>query len=59
MEIAYYQRYGLGNLMGWLRDKEPNSDIEGSFITPTLDAVWKSECGEKGLADYIVIYLTK
>ena len=59
MEITYYQRYGLGNLMGWLRDKEPNSDIEGSFITQTLDAVWKSECGEKGLADYIVIYLTK
>lgn len=59
IEMKYFQRYGLGNLMGWLRDKEPNSGIEGSFITPTLDAVWKSECGENGLADYLVLYLTK
>lgn len=59
IEVKYYQRYGLGNLMGWLRDKEPNSDIEESFITSTLDAVWRSECGDRGLADYIVIYLIK
>lgn len=59
MEVKYFQRYGLGNLIGWLRDKEPNSGIEGNFITPTLDVVWKSECAEKGLADYIVIYLKK
>ena len=59
IEIKYYQRYGLGNLMGWLREKEPNSDIEEMFITSTLDAVWKSECGEHGFADYIVIHLTK
>lgn len=59
MEVKYFQRYGMGNLMGWLRDKKPNSDIEEIFITPTLDAVWKSECSKNGLADYMVIYLTK
>ncbi len=59
IEIKFFQRYGLGNLLGWLRDKEPHSDIKEKFITPALDAVWKSECGESGLADYIVIYLTK
>lgn len=59
IEVTYYQRYGLGNLLGWLRDKEPNCEIGEGFITPTLDAVWKSQCGEQGLADYIVVYLTK
>lgn len=59
MYVKYFQRYGMGNLMGWLRDKKPNSDIEEIFITPTLDAVWKSECSKNGLADYMVIYLTK
>lgn len=59
IQMKYFQRYGLRNLLGWLRDKEPDSDIDGEFITPTLDAVWKSECSEDKLADYIVIYLTK
>lgn len=57
--IKYYQRYGLGNLLGWLREKKPCSDIDEEFITPALNAVWKNECSEHGLADYIVIYLVK
>lgn len=59
IEIKYYQRYGLDNLMGWLREKEPCSEIKEDFITPTLNAVWKNECSEHGLADYIVIYASK
>lgn len=59
IRFQYYQRYGLGNLMGWLRDKEPCSDIKEAFITPTLDAAWKSQCGENGMADYLVMYLIK
>ena len=59
IRFQYYQRYGLGNLLGWLRDKEPCSDIKDIFITPTLDAAWKSQCGENGMADYLVMYLMK
>lgn len=59
IEIKYFQRYGLDNLLGWLRDKEPCSEIEEAFITQSLNSVWKSECSEYGLADYIVIYLKK
>ena len=59
IRFKYYQRYGLGNLLGWLRDKEPRSDIEETFITPTLDAAWKSQCGENKMADYLVMYLVK
>ncbi len=59
VEIKYCQRYSLNNLLGWLRDKEPCSDIHEDFITPTLNTVWKNECGEYGFADYLVMYLTK
>jgi 2-polyprenyl-6-hydroxyphenyl methylase/3-demethylubiquinone-9 3-methyltransferase len=57
--FKYYQRYGIGNLLGWLRDKEPRSDIEEAFLTPTLDAAWKSECSKNKMADYLVMYLVK
>lgn len=59
IQIKYFQRYGLDNLMGWLRDKEPCSEINEAFVTQTLNSVWKSECSGYGLADYIVIYLKK
>lgn len=59
VETKYFQRYGLENLLGWIRDKEPRSDISESFITNTLDSVWKSQIAEKGMADYIVLYLRK
>lgn len=59
IDFKFYQRYGVENLLGWLRDKEPRSEILGDFITPTLNAVWKSECAAYGMADYIVMYLKK
>lgn len=55
----YFQRYGLDNAMGWLRDKEPNCEIEIHSITGILNHVWKHELAEKGLGDYIVLYLQK
>ena len=59
VRIKYFQRYGIGNMLGWLREKEPCSDIKEAFITPTLDAVWKSECSANRLSDYIVLYAYK
>ena len=59
IQVKYFQRYGIGNLMGWLKDKEPCSDISGDFITNTLDDVWKDECSNQGLSDYIVLYVKK
>lgn len=57
--VKYFQRYGIGNLLGWLREKEPRSDIREDFFGHSLDGVWKSECAEKGLADYVVLYAYK
>lgn len=59
MNIKYYQRYGIGNLMGWVKEKKPNSEITDGWITETLDAVWKKECEKQGKSDYIVLYLEK
>lgn len=57
--IKFFQRYGIGNLMGWLRDKKPRSDVRGDFLTEGLDSAWKSMCNERGLSDYIVLYAGK
>ena len=60
VNIRYFQRYGIDNLLKWLVEKEPCSEIENrNYITMTLDAVWRSECRENGRADYIVLYLEK
>ncbi|MBP3602580.1 MAG: class I SAM-dependent methyltransferase [Lachnospiraceae bacterium] len=59
VNIKYFQRYGIGNMMGWIKDKGPGTAVSDEFITETLDNVWKSQCSEKGLADYIVLYLEK
>lgn len=58
-EVKYFQRYGLGNMLGWIREKEPRSEIQADFITDTLNRVWVSECEGRALSDYIVLYLRK
>lgn len=57
--VKYYQRYGIGNMLGWLKEKEPKSEINQEFITETLNNVWKAQLVDNGLADYIVLYLEK
>lgn len=57
--IKYFQRYGIGNMLGWIRDKKPGTNITDVFISETLDGVWKGQCSDRGLADYIVLYVEK
>ena len=59
IDIKYYQRYGIDNMLGWLKNKEPKSEIKQKFITETLNNVWKAQLVDNGLADYIVLYLEK
>lgn len=59
IDIKYYQRYGIDNMLGRLKDKEPKSEIKQKFITETLNNVWKAQLVDNGLADYIVLYLEK
>ena len=59
IKIRYFQRYPVGNLLGWLKDKKPRSDVKEAFLTEGLDSAWKSMCNERGLSDYIVLYAGK
>lgn len=59
IQIKYFQRYGMENLLGWLSEKEANSEICLDVISQTLNSVWKAQCAENGMADYVVLYLKK
>ena len=59
VDIKYYQRYGLSNLVGWVRDRVPGTSIDSSWITSSLDRMYRSEVETKGLSDYIVLYVEK
>ena len=57
--IKYYQRYGLGNFVYWLLNKEPGRHKDYDFITKTMNQVWISELEQQEKADYIVCEISK
>lgn len=59
VEIKYYQRYGIGNMLGWIKDKEAGSTIESKLISSALDAIWRTDCESRNISDYIVLYARK
>lgn len=59
INFKYYQRYGIGNMLGWIKDKVPGANVREDFITSTLDNVWKSQCCDQKSSDYIVLHLEK
>lgn len=59
VSVKYYQRYGVDNMIGWIKEKEPKSEVECNFITETLNNVWKAQLVDNSLSDYIVLYLKK
>lgn len=58
-KVRFYQRYGIGDMMGWIRDKTQGTAVVAPYITETLDNVWRNQLAEKSLADYAVLYATK
>lgn len=59
IEIKYKQRYGLGNLVSWLKYGKPMGNIDYAFISGSINKSWIVNCEERELADYIVIYAEK
>lgn len=59
LEITYKQRYGIGNMISWLIHKKAMGNQKYSFISNTMDEVWKKELEAKGLSDYLLITLKK
>lgn len=58
IEVRYFQRYGIENLLGWCLEGKPNS-YHNSFFSGEIDAVWRSACSSRGMADYSVLYVEK
>lgn len=59
IDVKFFQRYGIGNMLGWIKDKTQGTAITDRWASGTLDSVWRTQLAEKGLADYIVLYVTK
>lgn len=59
IEIKYKQRYGLGNLVSWLKYKKPMGNMHYAYISDSIDKSYIANCEEHELADYIVIYAEK
>lgn len=59
IEIKYKQRYGLGNVIAWLKEKRPLGNVSYPFISDSVDKNFMVNSEETGMADYIVVYAQK
>jgi SAM-dependent methyltransferase len=57
--VKFYQRFGVGNLIAWLQTREPKGEAVYGFVTPALNAVYKSETAREETAEYLVLELRK
>lgn len=56
VEVKYKQRYGLGNLVSWLKYRKPMGNVPCDYISGSVEQSWIVNSEERGLADYIVVY---
>jgi len=59
VETKGFQRYGLNNFIGWMKEQRACGEPKYSFVSKTMNEVWKAELSNMGIADYIVLYLKK
>ena len=59
IRIVPKQRYGLANLVQWLKERRPTGHCEMQWVSETLDDVYKAETEAAGLADYLLAYVVK
>ena len=59
VDIKFYQRYSIENMLGWLKEKEANSNMKYNSVLYSLNGVWKSQCEMREMSDYIVLELKK
>lgn len=58
IRIETKQKYGLGNLLAWLKEGKPRGDVKFDFISDTLDAAYKKEMGHLA-GEYLTVYAEK
>lgn len=59
IQIKCVQRYDLGNLISWCLYKQPKGNVKFSFISETMNAVFKTEMANQCAGDYLVLYAKK
>lgn len=59
IKIFHHQRFGMGNFLGWARDRRPQGDLPFPFTSPALDSVWKAELQRLGVSDYLYVTAQK
>ena len=60
LESKFVHRFGLSNAVKWLRDKCPpgRADLE-LLQSKALNAVWRHELEDAGIADYMYFVLKR
>lgn len=58
-DCKFYQRYGLGNCLFWLQNRQPGRHKKYGFISKGMDELWKRELERQKLSDYIVFEMKK
>jgi hypothetical protein len=58
-EVQFFQRFGIGNLISWLKIAEPHGDVSYDFVTKSLNMIYKSEMAREETAEYLVLRLEK
>lgn len=53
VEIVPHQRFGLSNFLGWLKEKRPTGNASRGYVTPAMDAAWRSELERTMRCDYL------
>lgn len=55
ISIEKKQKYGLGNLLHWLNEKEPRGHSTYDFVTPTMNAAYMAEMESMGNSEYLIV----
>lgn len=59
VNVQKVQRYGLANLLHWLKFHAPKGHMDNETVTPTADYAWRNEMNALGLNDYFVVKAEK
>lgn len=58
VKVKTIQKYGLGNLIAWLKEGKPKGNITYDFISDAMNVSYMSEMGRCN-PEYIVVYAEK
>lgn len=58
VETRFVQRYGMANMLAWLRDRRPTGRRRIEAIRPIADDLWSSYLAQTGRTDCLYMVLT-